>query len=126
MFYLQELFTPIFIILALFIFIGGIVFLQFIDKLFTGSKNINAIRMFFLAVIINIIILLFIIMSFSKIKLTPGHIGPQGNKGERGLEGKNGGLQVCNKRYQTVDEKKDFERSINYLDTKPPFIDTDD
>lgn len=121
----QELFTPIFIIVALFIFIGGIVFLQIIDKLFIGSKNINAIRMFFIAIIINIIILVFLLMSFSKIKFSPGNIGPQGNKGKRGLEGKNGGLQVCESRYQTIDEKKSFERSLNYLDTKPPFIDND-
>ena len=65
-------------------------------------------------------------MSFSKIKFSAGDIGPQGNKGERGVEGKNGGLQVCESRYQTIDEKKEFERSMNYLDMKPPYLDSDD
>lgn len=121
----QELFTPIFIILALFIFIAGIVGIQLLDKLFMGSKNINAIRMFALAILINIIILLFILMSFSKVKFAPGAPGPQGNKGARGGYGKDGGFNMCNKRYQTAEEKKAFERSNDYLDLKPPVLDLD-
>lgn len=118
----QRLFTPIFVITALIIFITGIIFLQFIDRLFVGSKNLNAIRMFFLAIIINIIILLFIILSFGKVKFTPGNQGPQGNRGERGIEGENGGLQICGKSYQKIEEKKAFENELNYLDLKPPLI----
>jgi hypothetical protein len=121
----QTLFTPIFIIITLVIFLGGIVLMQFLDRLFAGSKNINAIRMFFLALIINIIILVFLIMSFSKVKLTPGPAGPQGNKGYRGGEGMAGGLNVCGQKYQTVAEKKAFEKSINYLDLKPPVLEMD-
>ena len=122
---LQELFTPIFIILALSIFIAGIVGMQFLDKLFMGSKNINAIRMFALAILINIIILLFILMSFSKVKFAPGPAGPQGNKGSRGYRGRDGGINLCNKKYQTAEEKKAFERSNDYLDLKPPVLELD-
>lgn len=43
---LQDLFTPIFVILALMILIAGIVGMQFLDKLFAGSKNLQAIRIF--------------------------------------------------------------------------------
>jgi len=118
----QELFTPIFIVISLFILIGGLVGLQLLDKLFVGSKNINAIRMFGIATLINIIILIFLIMSFSKVKFTKGSIGPMGNKGERGSEGQPGGLNVCGKKYQTVEEKKTYEKSILQLDMKLPLI----
>ena len=78
--------------------------------------------MFGLTVIINIIILVFLIMSFSKVKFAQGNMGPTGNKGERGSEGAAGGLQICGKKYQTVEEKKTYERSIAQLDMKNPLI----
>ena len=121
----QTLFTPIFIITSLVIFIVGLVGLQILDRLFAGSKNLNAIRMFGFTILINIIILLFLIMSFSKVKFQQGSQGPQGNKGERGYQGNNGGLQVCGKKYQTVEEKKSFEKALNYLDMKAPLIELD-
>ena len=75
----QKLFTPIFIITSIFIFIVGLVGLQYLDRLFAGSKNLNAIRMFGLTLIINIIILVFLIMSFSKVKFVQGCNGHTGN-----------------------------------------------
>lgn len=123
---LQTLFTPIFIVIALGILIAGIVGIQLLDRLFAGSKNLNAIRMFAFTIIINIIILLFLIMSFSKIKFAPGAVGPQGNKGYRGLSGRDGGLKMCGMRYQTVEEKKSLEKASNYLDLKPPVIGDED
>ena len=121
----QNIFTPLFIIISLCIFIGGLVGIQLLDRLFAGSKNLNAIRMFGFTILINIIILLFLIMSFSKVKFQQGSQGPQGNKGERGYQGNNGGLQVCGKKYQTVEEKKSFEKALNYLDMKAPLIELD-
>jgi len=121
----QKLFTPIFIITSLCIFIGGLVGLQYLDRLFAGSKNLNAIRMFGLTLIINIIILVFLIMSFSKVKFVQGSNGPTGNKGERGKEGESGGLEVCGKKYQTIEEKKMYEKSIAQLDMKNPLINDD-
>jgi hypothetical protein len=64
-------------------------------------------------------------MSFSKIKFEPGPSGPQGNKGSRGIYGKNGGINMCNKKYQTAEEKKTFVRANNYLDLKPPILELD-
>jgi len=118
----KDLFTPIFIFVSLCILISGLVGLQFIDRLFVGSKNLNAIRMFGIALLVNIIILVFLIMSFSKVKLAPGSDGPVGNKGERGGVGIPGGLSVCGKKYQTVEEKKDYEKTIKGLDLKNPLI----
>ena len=118
----QNIFTPLFIVLSISIFIGGIVGIQVLDRLFAGSKNLNAIRMFGFTILINIVILLFLIMSFSKVKINQGSQGPQGNKGAQGYQGDNGGLQVCGKKYQTVEEKKTFEKAINYLDMKVPLL----
>jgi hypothetical protein len=118
----QTLFTPIFIIIALSICIAGIVGLQILDRLFAGSKNLTTIRLFGICIIINIIILIFIIMSFSKIKFQRGPQGPMGNKGNKGDIGVPGGLQVCGNKYQTVEEKKAFEKSLDYLDMKAPLI----
>lgn len=64
-------------------------------------------------------------MSFSKIKFQRGPQGPMGNKGNKGGNGVDGGLQVCDNIYETVQEKKAFQRSLNYLDLKPPFINGD-
>jgi len=124
-FIFNDFFTPIFVIIALSIFICGIVGLQVLDRLFMGSKNLTAIRLFGISIIINIVILVFIIMSFSKIKFQRGPQGPMGNKGNKGYKGEAGGLQVCGKVYETVQEKKAFERSLNYLDLKPPLIKDD-
>jgi hypothetical protein len=118
----QTLFTPIFIIIALGIFIAGLVGMQILDRIFYGSKNINSIRMFALSLIVNIIILLFLIMSFSKVKFAVGGIGPQGNKGDRGMEGSPGGLTLCKVKPQTAQEKKANIKSSNYIDMKPPFL----
>ena len=64
-------------------------------------------------------------LSFSKVKFNQGNQGPQGNKGYQGYQGSNGGLVVCGKKYQTVEEKKTYERALNYLDMKSPLIVTD-
>lgn len=121
-FIFNDLFTPIFIIITLVILIIGVIGLNFLDGLFAGSKNLTAIKLFGISIIVNVIILIFIIMSFSKIKFKRGPQGPTGNKGNKGYKGKDGGLQVCGKTYETVQEKKAFQRSLNYLDLKPPFI----
>lgn len=122
---LQDLFTPIFIIVAIMIFIGGIVGMQFLDRLFAGSKNLQAIRIFAISITLNVIILIFIIMSFSKIKFVVGQHGPQGNKGERGIEGTPGGLIVCKPNARTAQEQKALKKSDQYLDLKPPYLEED-
>ena len=121
----KDLFTPIFIIVSLVLFIGGIVFLQFIDKLFHGSKNLLMIRIFCICVILNIIIIVFLIMSFNRVKIQPGPQGPSGNKGLQGPEGRAGGLQICKTKHQTIQEKKTIIKDQNYLDLRPPLIKND-
>jgi len=118
----QTIFTPLFIFVSIAIFIAGLVGLQFVDKLFAGSKNINGIRIFCFTIIINVIIFVFLLMSFSKVTIAPGQQGPQGNRGDKGYVGKPGGLSLCGNKYQTVEEKKVYEKNLNYLDLKAPLI----
>ena len=118
----QSIFTPLFIILSLCIFISGLVGIQLLDRLFAGSKNLNAIRIFSLTILVNVIILLFLIMSFSKVKFNEGNQGPQGNKGARGHQGENGSLLTFKIKNQTIEEKKAYKKSIDYLDLKTPLL----
>ena len=124
-FVFNDLFTPIFIIITIVILIIGVIGLKFLDVLFAGSKYLTSIKLFGISIIVNIVILIFIIMSFSKVKFQRGPQGPMGNKGNKGSKGIPGGLQVCGETYETVQEKKAFQRSLNYLDLKPPFINDD-
>jgi hypothetical protein len=121
----KDLFTPLFIVIALSLFIGGIVILQVLDRLFQGSKNLAMIRIFCICFILNIIIIVFLIMSFSRVKLQTGPKGPTGNKGQQGYEGKTGGLQVCSNKFQTINEKKTILKAQDYLDLRPPLIKND-
>jgi hypothetical protein len=121
----KTLFTPIYIVVALLIFIFGIVFLQVLDSIFAGSQNLSIIRLFCISLIININILIFLIMSFSKIKLNIGPKGPAGNKGIKGAEGKPGGIEICGINYLTVEKKKKEIKSANYLDLRKPLLNTD-
>ena len=121
---LKDTFTPIFIIVILIVFICGLVLLQFISKMFVGSNNLNAIQMFGITILINIIILIFLVMSFSKVNLTQGPQGPIGNKGDKGITGADGTLAVCGVRYQNSEDKK-YNRKKTVaaeFDTKLPLI----
>ena len=46
------------------------------------------------------------------------------NKGSKGNIGSPGGINVCGINYQTVEEKKAFEMTVDYLDLKSPLINT--
>lgn len=121
----QQLFTPLFIVTAICIFIGGVIGIQLLERLFIGNPNLNSIRMFGITIIINIVILIFLIMSFNKVKFNQGPKGPKGNKGEIGSIGRDGGLNVCGKTYETIEEKKILQKSVDYLDMKPPRLKLD-
>ena len=121
----QKFFTPIFIIISLCILIAGTVGIRFLDTLFAGSKNLNSIRMFAITLLINVIILLFLIMSFNRVVFNEGPQGPIGNRGERGYKGSNGGINICKNKPLTVEEEKYNSKSKTYLNMQPPLISDD-
>ena len=118
----KEIFTPLFAIFALSILIGGLFVLRMIDGIFIGTPFLTAIRMFGITIILNVIILVFIIMSFARIKFERGPRGPKGNKGSRGYTGSEGKLQSCHSVYDTVQDKKAREMEMKYFDDRNPYI----
>jgi hypothetical protein len=122
----KELFTPLFIFIALSVFIGGLAIMQVLDRMFEGTKYRDGVRIFALGIIINIIILIFLVMSFSKVKLQYGIVGPRGNKGYKGYDGKDGSLQICKPKIFNVGDKKANDRINSYIDIKPPLLNEDD
>jgi len=121
----NDTFTPLFIIITLVVLICGLVLFQFVCKMFIGSKNLSAIKMFGITILINIIILIFLIMSFSKINLTQGPVGPAGNKGSKGVNGQNGALALCGTQTQTSEDKKYNLKRLGSYDLKLPLIKND-
>ena len=61
-------------------------------------------------------------MSFGTISFQVGSQGPIGNKGIKGKDGDNGGLQICNKRYETADEHKAYVKLQESYDMHVPLI----
>jgi hypothetical protein len=118
----SKYFTPILIIVVLCIMVGGIVVLQFFDRLFMGTTYLNTVRMFCLAIIVNVIILTFIVMSFSKVKFEQGPVGPRGNKGPRGFNGMDGGFNVCGDHILSVQESRNEYRKLAPDMQKPNII----
>jgi hypothetical protein len=118
----SNYFTPIFIVVVLCICVGGVAILQVFDRMFAGSEFQNTVRMFGIAIILNIIMLAFLIMSFGKIKFEPGPKGPRGNRGLQGNEGDEGKLSVCGDHTLTVSDVRKKTRDSQNLDLQKPYI----
>uniref|UniRef100_A0A6C0HM41 Uncharacterized protein n=1 Tax=viral metagenome TaxID=1070528 RepID=A0A6C0HM41_9ZZZZ len=115
-------FTPIFIVIAICIAIAGMVAIQFVDRLFADNEFRNLMRMFCITIMVNIVIFIFLIMSFTHVKSTPGQQGPRGNKGPQGYLGTDGSLSMCgNTVLRASDVRKRIRESTN-LDLTPPTI----
>lgn len=84
------------IVLILFmISLAGLIFIRFLESIYMGSKNMTLIRMFGIAIVLNVMILAFIIMSFKRIHFAQGPVGPKGNRGNKGVNGNNAALNSC-------------------------------
>ena len=118
----KQVFTPLFAILTIVILIGGLFLLRIIESLFIATPYLMALRMFGITIIINIIILVFIVMSFARIKFEKGPRGPRGNKGSKGYMGEDGKLVTCEPEYQTVQDKKAQIMDMNYFDNRSPYL----
>ena len=84
------------IVIILFVLaLAGLIFIRVLENVFRGSNNMTLIRMFGIAIILNVMILVFIIMSFKRIHFAQGPIGPKGNRGNKGNNGSNSVLNSC-------------------------------
>jgi hypothetical protein len=85
------------IVIILFVLaLAGLIFIRFLEDIYMGSKNMTLIRMFGIAIIINVMILVFIIITFKRIHFAQGQVGPKGNRGNKGFHGNNSVLNSCN------------------------------
>lgn len=118
----KQVFTPLFAILTLAILVGGLFILRAIEALFIATPYLMPIRMFGITIIINVVILVFIIMSFARIKFEKGPRGPRGNKGGKGYTGEDGKLITCEPEYQTIQDKKAQIMEMQYFDDRQPYL----
>lgn len=87
--------TIIIVIIMFALSLLGLIFIRFLENIFYGSPNINIIRIFGLCIVLNIMILVFIVMSFKRIHFAQGPIGPKGNRGNKGHVGIDSTLNSC-------------------------------
>lgn len=118
----DSYFTPIFIITAICLGIGGVIVINFIDSIYMDNPYRRIIQLFCLCITLNIIILVFLIMSFSKVKYSVGPKGPSGIKGSYGYIGQDGNLENCGNAKISVFDKRHIDHINNDLDLKPPTI----
>lgn len=93
-------------IIELFVLLLIVMGLKMVDNFFKGDKNRNFYRMIAIAVGINIMILVFLIITFKKIQFAPGPTGPQGNRGDKGFRGDTNNYNICSKQMVTAGDKK--------------------
>jgi hypothetical protein len=86
---------------ALLCIVGGIIF----ERYMKSSESKIFFRIMLFTIMLNIIILVFLIFSFNKIKFVPGPSGPQGIRGRRGFNGKYDTVQKCEKQTKTLGDE---------------------
>ena len=79
-------------IILLFIALIGIAILSALHNYFRKSPYHFIIQTSSIAIILNIMVAVFIVLSFSKITFEPGEQGPRGIRGEKGDIGQSSGL----------------------------------
>jgi hypothetical protein len=104
-----------------------IVGLQMVDRIFRGDKDLNFYRMITIAIGLNLMIFVFLFMTFDKIQFAPGPQGPQGNKGNKGPSGYDKQFNACSKHVETSEDKKfRILRKQNAVAKKPAIVEDED
>ena len=100
-----------------------IVAMIFFERYFLTKKNEKVVgRVILLCILINVLILVFLILTFSKIQFTPGPKGPKGLRGRRGHQGKMQGLNQCEKQGKTLGELKYETEKGNQIKIQTPSL----
>ena len=100
-----------------------IVAMMFFERYFLTKKNEKVVgRIILLCILINILILVFLVLTFSKTQFTPGPKGPKGIRGRRGHQGKMQGLNQCQKQGKTLGEMKYETEKGNQIKIQTPSL----
>jgi hypothetical protein len=100
-----------------------IVGMLFFERYFLTKQNEKVVgRIILLCILINILILVFLVLTFSKIQFTPGPKGPKGIRGRRGHQGNMQGLNQCQKQGKTLGEMKYETEKGNQIKIQTPSL----
>ena len=106
-----------------FIFICGLVILIFVDKNYLyKNENRSIILMVGISIVLNIMILVFCIISYSKMKVKSGDKGMSGIRGQKGNQGDNVGIPICGDMIVKASEKKFNIKNQQLQYPKKPYI----
>jgi hypothetical protein len=75
----------------------GIIGIRILDSIYYGTQYSDIVRMFGITILLNVMILVFLVISFKRIHFSRGPIGPKGNRGLKGYKGVESTLNSCNK-----------------------------
>ena len=90
--------------ILLFISLLCVVFAIFLERYIKAKESKLFFRILIITITLNIMILTFLIFSFSKIKTKTGPKGPKGIRGRRGFNGKYDTVQKCGKQEKLLGE----------------------
>jgi len=100
-----------------------IVAMMFFERYFFTKQNEKVVgRVILLCILINVLILVFLILTFSKIQFTSGPKGPRGIRGRRGHQGRMDGLNQCVKQSKTLGEMKYETEKGNQIRIQKPSL----
>ena len=94
------------VLLLGFIGIAGFSVLLYLYNWLYDNPHRNIIILVGITIILNLMIFVFCVVSYSNIKIAVGPQGPPGNRGPRGYEGTAGSLAVCGNLMVSSSENK--------------------
>lgn len=104
------------IIISLLIFIILIIILYYYASKYIGKTNLYIItNILLLSLAINFITIFIMVMTYNKVKYTPGIVGPKGLRGENGFRGNDAEVEQCSKQGRNIGNayiKKEKEKLI--------------
>jgi hypothetical protein len=86
--------------------LGGLSLLLYLYNWLHNNPHRNIIIIVGIAIILNMMIFTFCVVSYSHVKIAVGPQGPQGNRGPKGYDGDSGRLAVCGDLTVSASEKK--------------------
>lgn len=85
-----------------------VVLMMFFERYIVSTANKQLIRIMLFSLLLNVIILVFLIFSYSKITFEPGLQGPKGIKGRVGPRGSDSNIAECSPKNENLGNAKMF------------------
>lgn len=92
-----------------------VVLMMFFERYIVSTANKQLIRIMLFSLLLNVIILVFLIFSYSKITFEPGIQGPKGIKGRVGPRGRDSNIAECSPKNESLGNAKMFIKKENKL-----------